>query len=60
MSAGKNSASAPCSMDEGVRFNNASVGREIRMIELKKEVNEFCAKLGEPAWYSLEFEKEGD
>ena len=47
-------------MDEVVRFNNASVGREIRMIELKKEVNEFCAKLGEPAWYSLEFEKEGD
>lgn len=48
------------SMDEVVRFNKASVGRELRMIELKKEVNEFCAKLGEPARYSLEFEKEGD
>jgi NAD(P)-dependent dehydrogenase (short-subunit alcohol dehydrogenase family) len=45
--------------DEGVRFNNASVGREILMIELKTG-NEFCAKLGEPAWYSLEFEEEGD
>ena len=30
------------------RFNKAVVGRELRMIELKREVNELCAKLGEP------------
>ena len=31
------------------RFNQAAVGRELRMIELKCEVNELCGKLGEPA-----------
>ena len=30
------------------RFNGVAVGRELRMIELKREVNELCAKLGEP------------
>ena len=30
------------------RFNRAAVGRELRMIELKREVNELCGKLGEP------------
>ena len=30
------------------RFNQAAVGRELRMIELKREVNELCGKLGEP------------
>jgi DNA-binding response OmpR family regulator len=30
------------------RFNQTVVGRELRMIELKREVNELCAKLGEP------------
>ncbi len=30
------------------RFNVAAVGRELRMIELKREVNELCTKLGEP------------
>jgi hypothetical protein len=28
------------------------VGRELRMIELKKEVNSLCAQLGRPARYS--------
>lgn len=37
--------------DELERFNQASVGRELRMIELKKEINEMCAKLGEPPRY---------
>jgi PAS domain S-box-containing protein len=30
------------------RFNGVAVGRELRMIELKREVNELCGKLGEP------------
>ena len=42
--------------EELARFNRAAVGREIRMIELKKEVNELCRRLGEAARYPLEFE----
>jgi two-component system sensor kinase FixL len=38
-----------------VRFNRAAVGRELRMIELKKEVNELCRKQGEPDRYDMEF-----
>jgi PAS domain S-box-containing protein len=30
------------------RFNAVAVGRELRMVELKHEVNELCDKLGEP------------
>jgi PAS domain S-box-containing protein len=30
------------------RFNQVAVGRELRMVELKREVNELCEKLGEP------------
>lgn len=30
------------------RFNRVAVGRELRMIELKREVNELCAQLGQP------------
>jgi two-component system CheB/CheR fusion protein len=44
-------------MDELTRFNNAAVGRETRMIELKKEVNELRARLGEPARYTLEADR---
>ena len=40
------------------RFNDAAVGRELRMIELKKEINELCQRNGEPARYALEFERE--
>lgn len=43
---------------ELTRFNNAMVGRELRMIELKKEVNALCEILGQPARYPLDFEKE--
>jgi DNA-binding NtrC family response regulator len=32
-------------------FNNAMVGRELRMIELKKEIDALCAKYGEPPRY---------
>jgi hypothetical protein len=31
------------------RFNRAMIGREMRMIELKREINELCRRLGEPA-----------
>jgi PAS domain S-box-containing protein len=43
---------------ELMRFNNAMVGRELRMIELKKEVNELCEVAGQPARYRLDLEKE--
>ena len=44
--------------EELTRFNRAAVGRELRMIELKKEINELCQRHGEPARYPLEFEEE--
>jgi two-component system CheB/CheR fusion protein len=40
------------------RFNNASVGRELRMIELKKEINRLCVETGQPPRYPLEFSEE--
>jgi len=40
------------------RFNRVAVGRELRMIELKKEVNQLCRQAGQPARYPLEFENE--
>jgi PAS domain S-box-containing protein len=45
-------------VDELVRFNRAMISRESRMIELKKEVNDLCSKLGEEQRYALDFEKE--
>jgi two-component system, chemotaxis family, CheB/CheR fusion protein len=44
---------------ELARFNRAAVGREVSMIELKKEINELCLKHGETARYPFEFEQEG-
>jgi two-component system CheB/CheR fusion protein len=43
--------------EELERFNKAAVGRELRMIELKKEVNELSVKTGESPRYPLEFEE---
>jgi len=40
------------------RFNRAAVDRELRMIELKREVNQLCTQVGLPPRYSLEFDKE--
>lgn len=37
------------------RFNRLAVGRELRMIELKREVNELSHKLGTEAPYDLAF-----
>lgn len=44
--------------EELARFNRAMIGRELRMIELKKEVNELCVQAGLPPRYRLDFEKE--
>lgn len=38
---------------ELTRFNRAAVGRELRMIELKKEINTLCRKLKEDEAYPL-------
>ncbi len=40
------------------RFNSVSVERELRMITLKKEINELCEQYGQPPRYPLDFVKE--
>ena len=45
-------------LDELTRFNRAMVDRELRMIELKKQVNELRGLHGQSPLYSLDFEKE--
>ena len=44
--------------EELARFNNITIGRELRMIELKKEINELCQQQSEAPRYPLEFEHE--
>ena len=39
-------------------FNNAAVGRELRMIELKQEINQLCADAGQPLRYAIDFMRE--
>jgi methyl-accepting chemotaxis protein len=46
------------SNEELAAFNRAMVGRELRMIELKKEVNDLCALAGHPPRHALEFDTE--
>lgn len=43
--------------DELIRFNRVAVDRELRIIELKKEVNGLCKRVAEAARYPLEFEE---
>lgn len=45
-------------VEELTRFNQAAVGRETRMVELKKEINELCARLGEKPRYAIEAAQE--
>jgi PAS domain S-box-containing protein len=44
--------------EELVRFNRAMVDRELRMIELKQQVNELCGRLGQPPRYAIALEQE--
>ena len=37
-----------------VRINRAAVDRELRMIELKQQINALCAELGKPPRYRLD------
>jgi two-component system CheB/CheR fusion protein len=41
-------------VEELERFNKAAVGRETRMIELKKEINELCSRIGEADRYVID------
>ena len=41
--------------EELVRFNRAQVGREMRMVELKQQVNELCRQMGKQSKYPLDF-----
>jgi len=44
--------------EELTTFNRAMVGRELRMIELKKEINELCVKAGAAPRYKVDFEED--
>ncbi len=52
-------AQLQASNQELERFNRAMAGRELRMIALKKEINELCAQLKQPPRYKLEFDQGG-
>jgi len=45
-------------MEELEHFNNIMVGRELKMIELKKEVNELLERIGEEKKYKIVTEEE--
>ncbi|MEI6107297.1 MAG: PAS domain S-box protein [Opitutae bacterium] len=36
-----------------IRFNTVAIGRELRMIELKHEINALCAQLGQPSRHHI-------
>ncbi len=46
------------SMEQLERFNQRMVGRELRMVELKREVNDLSARLGQPTVYPSELLEE--
>ncbi len=46
-------------VEEMAQFNAAAVGRELRMIELKQEINELARQSGQPQPYALESLGEG-
>ncbi len=45
--------------EELTRFNRAAVGRELRMVELKREVNELNKLAGQQPRYNLDFAEKG-
>src|SRR5262249_35419034 len=47
-------AAAEVSQDELERFNRFAIGRELRMIELKQQVNALLIARGEPAMYTID------
>ncbi|MHB0956305.1 MAG: c-type heme family protein [Pirellulaceae bacterium] len=48
------------SNEELSRFNLLAVGRELRMIELKMEVNDVCGQMGQAPRYPLDYQRESD
>jgi PAS domain S-box-containing protein len=46
-------------MDELERFQRLTVGRELRMVEMKNEINALLAQAGQPAKYPLLPERQG-
>ncbi|WP_028317308.1 PAS domain S-box protein [Desulfobulbus elongatus] len=44
--------------EELERFNRAAVGRELRMVELKRTINELSRQLGQPPPFDLSFTEE--
>ncbi|MEE8558596.1 MAG: hypothetical protein V3T14_12005 [Myxococcota bacterium] len=45
-------------LEELERFNDLAVGRELKMVELKQEINELCQSIGQPERYDLSFTEE--
>ena len=45
--------------EELTRFNRTMVDRELRMVELKNQVNELSGRLGEPKPYTMNLEEKG-
>ncbi len=41
-----------------MEFNQIMVGRELRMLDIKQEINALCARLGEPPRYKLDEEEQ--
>jgi len=44
-------------MDEMRRFNEAMIDREMRMVDLKREINELCLSTGKEKRYVLDFSR---
>jgi PAS domain S-box-containing protein len=56
----RNTAELESRNEELAQINRLAIGRELRMIELKKEVNALCAAAGLPPRYDLDFENDKD